>query len=114
MLRSLMAVERLVISDAAAFELYGYDIMVDEQLKPWLIEVLACYGLERTVDTTITVSAQATTITKSTVSWRCHSLHETDTVLSSETHMAAVRAGDEYLAAVRSRCISVINFLMAL
>mmetsp|Transcript_11780 Transcript_11780/g.40656 ORF Transcript_11780/g.40656 Transcript_11780/m.40656 type:complete len:413 (-) Transcript_11780:85-1323(-) len=48
-LRSLLAVQKVMMNDKHCFELYGYDVMIDNDLKAWLIEVNASPSL--TADT---------------------------------------------------------------
>lgn len=43
--RSLQSVQNVMIRDTNCFELYGYDVMIDSDLKPWMLEVNASPSL---------------------------------------------------------------------
>lgn len=44
-IKSLHSVQKIMINDKHSFELYGFDILIDDTLKPWIIEVNAAPSL---------------------------------------------------------------------
>lgn len=44
-IHALKAVQNVIINDKHCFEMYGFDILIDEKLQPWLLEVNACPSL---------------------------------------------------------------------
>mmetsp|Transcript_17743 Transcript_17743/g.45864 ORF Transcript_17743/g.45864 Transcript_17743/m.45864 type:complete len:454 (+) Transcript_17743:105-1466(+) len=47
---SLKACQTVIINDRHCFEMYGYDIMINNRLKPWLIEVNASPSLSASTE----------------------------------------------------------------
>ena len=41
----MQAVQNVIMNDKHCFECYGYDVLIDSDLKPWLVEVIAALTL---------------------------------------------------------------------
>ena len=55
---TLKAAQSIIINDKHCFEMYGYDVLLDATLKPWLIEVNASPSLSATTPSDLAMKTQ--------------------------------------------------------
>ena len=48
--------QNIMINDRHCFELYGYDIIIDDTLNPWLVEVNASPSLTTTTQVDVALN----------------------------------------------------------
>mmetsp|Transcript_17919 Transcript_17919/g.17906 ORF Transcript_17919/g.17906 Transcript_17919/m.17906 type:complete len:123 (+) Transcript_17919:874-1242(+) len=58
MIQSMKAVQSVMINDRHCFEMYGYDILIDNDLKPWLLEVNASPSLTTSTEKDVVLKSQ--------------------------------------------------------
>ncbi len=68
--QSLQSVQKVILNDKHCFELYGFDILLDKNLKPWLLEINS--------------SPSMTANTKDDFDLKCGILDDTFTLLDME------------------------------
>lgn len=68
--QSLQSVQKVILNDKHCFELYGFDILLDKNLKPWLLEINS--------------SPSMTANTKEDFDLKCSILDDTFTLLDME------------------------------
>lgn len=54
----MKAVQSVMINDRHCFEMYGYDILIDNDLKPWLLEVNASPSLTTSTEKDVVLKSQ--------------------------------------------------------
>ncbi|CAL1151286.1 unnamed protein product, partial [Cladocopium goreaui] len=47
---SLKAVQNVIVNDKHSFEMYGFDVLIDKDLRPWLLEVNASPSMTTTTE----------------------------------------------------------------
>eukprot|EP00434_Breviolum_minutum_P011806 symbB.v1.2.010419.t1/scaffold655.1/size176010/6 len=56
---SLKAVQNVIVNDKHSFELYGFDVLIDKDLRPWLLEVNASPSMTTTTEALLEVASSA-------------------------------------------------------
>ncbi|KJP87134.1 hypothetical protein AK88_03180 [Plasmodium fragile] len=79
-IQSFLAVHKIIINDKHCFELYGFDILIDNNLKPWLIEVNSSPSLSANTKEDYTLKFNMLDELMSLMNLEMYNLPETDRV----------------------------------
>lgn len=94
-IQTLKACQNVVVNDRHCFELYGFDVIVDDALKPWLIEVNASPSLG--------ASTRADRLMKAKV------INDVLDIVAPEEWQKAPARPRSAVSRVRSACVSHIS-----